>query len=109
MKYSVIIPVYNGGKYIRECVESVMTQNLPYNVEIEILIIDDGSTDNTVEICNSMFKDRLRTNIYSKHNEGLLLSRRFGLKQATGEWIVFLDADDYLENGFLKQLRGIAI
>ena len=105
VKYSVIIPVYNGEDYIEECLCSVTSQTIPENVEIELLVIDDGSTDHTMEICNRLLVGEHNSFIFSKENEGLLLTRRYGLKQSQGDWIVFLDADDYLEKDFFTYIE----
>ena len=109
MDYSVIIPVYNGEQYIEECLDSVLNQLTNSNVTVEILIIDDGSTDSTVSKCEKKLCGYPNAHIYSKKNEGLLLSRRFGLRKASGEWIVFVDADDYIEDHYFQTLERYKI
>lgn len=105
MDYSVIIPVYNGEQYIEKCLDSVLNQLTNLNIKVEILIIDDGSTDSTVFKCEKKLSDYSNSHIYSKKNEGLLLSIRYGLRKASGEWIVFIDADDYIEEHFFQTLE----
>ncbi|MBW4568369.1 MAG: glycosyltransferase [Tolypothrix carrinoi HA7290-LM1] len=86
---SVVIPVYNGEKTINSTIESVLKQTF---VDLEILVIDDGSTDSTVEIVKSILDSRLH--IYSYPNAGISANRNRGLAKATGEYLSFIDADD---------------
>ncbi|MDJ0677037.1 MAG: glycosyltransferase [Calothrix sp. MO_167.B42] len=86
---SVIIPVYNGEKTIKKTIESVLRQNFYH---IEIIIIDDGSTDSTLEIINSI--DDIRLQVFSYRNAGLAVSRNRGIEKANGDYISFIDADD---------------
>lgn len=86
---SVIIPVYNGEKTIYKTIQSVLKQTF---LDLEILVIDDGSTDSTVEIVKSIFDSRLH--IYSYPNVGISANRNRGLAKATGEYLSFIDADD---------------
>lgn len=88
---SVIIPVYNGEKYLKESLESVLNQTYEY---IEILVIDDGSTDRSIEIAKSL-NDEIRVII--QKNRGPAAARNNGAKCATGRWLAFLDADDTWE------------
>jgi glycosyltransferase involved in cell wall biosynthesis len=88
-KISVIIPVYNGEKTIKQTLESVLNQTL---FDLEIIVINDGSTDKTKEIVNSICDSRLQ--IFSYKNAGLSASRNRGLFQAIGEFVAFIDADD---------------
>ena len=90
---SVIIPVYNSEKYLKECLDSVVNQT--YN-NLEIIIINDGSTDNSLQIIKS-YKDS-RIKLTNKDNGGVSSARNEGLKQATGEYVMFVDSDDYLTN-----------
>lgn len=94
-KISIIIPAYNVSLYIKECVESVCKQSYK---NLEIIIVDDGSTDNTLEILKEMKKNDLRINLIHKENGGLSSARNAGLKIATGDYIMFLDSDDWLES-----------
>lgn len=88
---SVIIPIYNVKDYLVECIESVMEQTYK---NIEILLIDDGSTDGSAELCDEFEKRDARIKVYHKENGGVSSARNYGLKKATGELIGFLDADD---------------
>jgi len=98
MHVSIIIPVYNGEKFIRRAIRSVVDQNFPRK-QFEIIVVDDGSTDNTLDIVQP-FKDTIRIVRHEK-NMGLAASRNTGIKAARGQYIVNLDADDYLHQDFL--------
>lgn len=88
---SVIIPVYNVEKYLRECLDSVITQSVP---EKEVLLIDDGSTDSSSEICEEYATRYPYIRVIHKENGGLSSARNKGIEEASGEWIIFLDSDD---------------
>lgn len=91
---SVIVPVYNTEKYLVKCLESVVNQTLK---NIEIIIIDDGSTDNSSQIAQEYAKKDSRIIYYKKENEGLAAARQDGMERAKGEYIGFVDSDDWLE------------
>lgn len=88
---SVIVPIYNAEKCIKKCIESILNQT---KKELEIILINDGSTDNTEEVIKS-FKDS-RIKYYKNKNQGIGKTRNFGIDKATGEYIMFLDSDDYM-------------
>ena len=95
---SVIMPVYNGGFTIRQAVESVFCQNIP----LELLVIDDGSTDQTSEVL-SVYRNRPDFHyLKNPHNIGAAASRNRGVQEAHGQYVAFLDADDWWENGKLQ-------
>lgn len=94
-KISIIIPAYNVSLYVKKCVESVCNQSYK---NLEIIVVDDGSTDNTLEILQQMEKQDSRINVIHKENGGLSSARNAGLKIATGNYIMFLDSDDWIEN-----------
>lgn len=96
---SVIINVYNGEKFIKKCVDSVINQTY---TNLEILIINDGSTDNTLEICESYEDDRIK--VITTKNMGLSLSRNVGIDNATGSYLYFVDSDDYISNDTIEYL-----
>lgn len=103
MLFSVIIPVYNVEKYLRESVDSVLKQGVD---DLEILLVDDGSTDSSGAICDEYQKKYPNIiRVIHKQNEGLLLTRRCGLRAARGEWMVHLDSDDYMMPGVLEAVR----
>ena len=90
---SVIIPVYQVQDYVEKCLRSVMEQT--YN-NIEIIVVDDGSKDNSYNICKKLSKEDSRINIYRKKNGGLSDARNYGIEKSTGTYIYFLDSDDYI-------------
>lgn len=98
-KVSVIIPVYNTEKYVKESVESIMQQTLQ---DIEIIIINDGSTDNSLSVINLLAQQDRRIIVYSQSNQGLSIARNAGLERVKGEFIYFMDSDDLLTNDALK-------
>lgn len=102
---SVIIPVYNVEKYLSRCLNSV--QNQTY-ANIEIIVIDDGSKDNSSNICDMFSKKDSRFKIIHKENGGLSDARNKGLEYASGEYVLFVDSDDYIEPDAIKRLLEIA-
>lgn len=97
---SVIIPAYNAAKTIVCCVESLLCQTYQ---DWELIIIDDGSTDNTLKVCQSFHDQRIQ--VYHKTNGGVSSARNYGLIYAKGEYIAFVDADDYLDPMYLEHLN----
>lgn len=98
---SVIIPVYNAEKYIKKCIDSVRNQS---HTEIEVLLVDDGSKDESGAICDFYAKEDERIHVFHKKNGGPSAARNFGLQQATGRYIAFIDSDDYVEDFYLSEL-----
>ena len=103
MKFSIIIPVYNVEQYICQCLDSVLNQT--YN-DYEILLIDDGSFDKSGRICDEYAKKYNNVNVFHRDNGGLSAARNYGVAQAQGEYIWFLDSDDIiLEKDALKLIE----
>ena len=98
---SVIIPVYNMEKYLRECLDSVINQTLK---DIEIICVDDGSTDNSLEILKEYAKKDKRLKVFTQKNKGAGAARNLGLTHATGEYLAFLDGDDYYSFDFANKM-----
>lgn len=96
---SVIVPVYNVEKYLNECVDSLISQTYS---NLEIILVDDGSTDSSFSICMKYKSKDSRIVVYHKDNEGLGLTRNYGLQKANGEFVTFLDSDDYLYPDAIK-------
>jgi len=92
-KVSVIIPVYNAEKYLHKCVDSVLNQTLD---DIEIILVDDGSTDNSPAICDDYERKYNNIKVFHKENGGVSSARNVGLDNATGEYVGFVDSDDYI-------------
>ena len=105
-KVSVVIPVYNVEDYLEECLESVINQTLK---DIEIICINDGSTDNSLNILEAYAENDNRIKIFSQENSGLSASRNHGKKLSQGEYIYFIDSDDYLELNALEKLYDMAM
>lgn len=103
-KISIIIPVYNVEKYIRKCVDSILSQTYK---NLEIILVDDGSLDNCGKICDQYAKIDNRVVVIHKQNGGLSSARNAGLKQATGDYIMFVDSDDSLEKIACESLINI--
>ncbi len=95
---SVIIPVYNTEKYLRECLDSIVNQTLK---DIEIIIVNDGSTDNSLEIINEYAEKDSRIYTINIPNRGLSIARNVGMSKASGEYIYFIDSDDVLQEDAL--------
>lgn len=91
---SIIIPVYNVEKYIEECLNSIINQTYK---NLEIIVIDDGSTDNSYQVCKHIANKDNRIKLFKKTNSGVSDTRNYGIKKATGDYISFIDADDYLD------------
>lgn len=100
-KVSVIIPVYNSENYLEKCLSSILTQTL---TDIEIILIDDGSTDSSLEIIKQYSKKYNNVKYKTKENEGQAVARNIGIEMATGEFISFVDSDDYIESTMLEKL-----
>lgn len=93
VKVSVVVPIYNAEKYLKQCLDSIVNQTLK---DIEVILINDGSTDRCEDICKEYLTDQ-RVSYYCKENEGLAAARADGLARARGEYIGFVDSDDWLE------------
>ena len=105
MKVSVIIPVYNVRLYLERCVQSVLRQTYK---DLEIILVDDGSKDNSGELCDQLALSDQRIRVIHQENQGLSGARNTGIRQATGEYIIFLDSDDewLLSDGLENLLQG---
>ncbi len=94
VKISVIIPIYNSEKYLSECLESIINQTFK---DIEIICINDGSKDNSLNILNEYLKKDNRIIIVNQKNSGVSSARNKGIRLSTGDFISFIDSDDYLD------------
>lgn len=100
-KISVIVPVYNVEKYLHRCIDSILSQTFK---DFELLLIDDGSPDNCGKICDEYAQQDNRVRVFHKPNGGVSSARNLGLDNARGEWIAFVDSDDYVEVDYLDEL-----
>lgn len=100
-KISVIVPVYNTEKYLHRCVDSILAQTF---TDFELLLVNDGSTDGSGAICDEYAQKDSRVRVFHKENGGVSSARNIGLDNASGEWITFVDSDDWLDSIFLEKL-----
>ena len=98
---SIIVPVYNVEKYISCCINSILNQTYK---NFELILIDDGSTDNSAKICKEYAILDNRIKVFHKKNEGVSKARNFGLEVSVGKYIMFCDSDDYVENTWCEEL-----
>ena len=105
MKYSVIVPVYNVEKYLDRCINSIISQK--YN-NFELILVDDGSPDNCPEICDNWAKKDSRIKVIHKENGGLSSARNAALDIAKGDYILFVDSDDYVESNYFDEIEKFA-
>lgn len=104
-KISIIVPVYNVEKYLIRCVESILNQSYK---EFELILIDDGSCDRSGEICDELAQTDNRIRVFHKCNGGAASARNYGLELVNGEYLAYIDSDDYIERDYLEQLvQGI--
>ena len=101
VKFSIVVPIYNVEKYIGELIESLQKQTLK---DIEIILVDDGSPDNSGKICDDYAAGDDRITVIHKKNAGVSAARNDGLAIATGEYIMFCDSDDWLPLDALQKL-----
>ena len=102
-KISVIVPVYNVEKYLDKCVESIVNQTYK---NLEIILVDDGSTDSCPEICDEWAKKDNRIKVIHKPNGGLSSARNAGMDSMTGSYIQFVDSDDYIKSNMIEVMYG---
>lgn len=100
-KVSVIVPVYNGEKYLEECLDSILNQTMK---DIEIICVDDGSTDRSNEILDKYSSNDARIRIYHQENQFAGIARNTGMKYAEGKYILFLDGDDFFDSAMIEKL-----
>ena len=93
MHLSVVVPVYNSAQYLDRCIESIISQSF---TKIELILVDDGSTDNSLDICKEWAKKENRIKVIQRENGGLSAARNTGIDNATSEYITFVDSDDAL-------------
>lgn len=103
---SIIIPVYKVEKYLPKCIESILSQTF---TNFELLLIDDGSPDNSGKICDKYQKKDSRIKVFHQSNKGVSAARNLGLNKANGEWIAFCDSDDWVEIDWLESYTNIIL
>lgn len=101
---SIIVPVYNAEKTIEKCLSSICNQTFK---DLEIIVINDGSTDNSYSLCEDMASADKRIRLVTQTNSGRSYTRNRGLELATGEWIGFVDSDDWIEANMYERLHTV--
>lgn len=104
-KVSVIVPVYGVEDYIIKCMDSIVNQTMR---DIEIIVVNDGTKDKSIELIEKKYQDN-RIKIYNKKNEGVAKARNFGIKKAKGQYLFFVDSDDFIKNNTIEILYNKAI
>lgn len=102
-KISVIVPVYNVEKYLCQCIDSILAQTF---TDFELLIVDDGSTDRSGEICDEYAGKDARIKVFHTTNKGVSAARNLGIKKSSADWLCFVDSDDWVESDYLRDLYG---
>ena len=102
---SVIIPAYNAAQTIKQCVQSVLTQS--FN-DFEVVVVNDGSADETPNICNSLAQEDARVKVIHQTNKGRTAAREVGFENASSQWVCFVDADDTIPQNSLSDLYSMA-
>lgn len=100
--FSIIIPAYNASNYIKECIKSIINQTVD---KYEIIIVDDGSTDNTLEICEELQKKYKNIKVFHQENMGVVYARARGVKESKGEYLIFCDSDDMIHPETLESVQ----
>lgn len=100
-KISIIVPIYNVEKYLTQCIESILAQTFE---DFELLLIDDGSTDSSLEVCLNYEKKDKRIKVFSKMNGGVSSTRNYGLSKSTGQYIAFVDPDDWIHPSMYERM-----
>lgn len=103
---SIIVPVYNGEAFLERCVDSILKQTY---TDFEIVLVDDGSTDNSLELCRKYEQKDQRIVVLHKQNEGLVAARKSGLTVSKGKYIGFVDCDDYVDDNMYSDLMAAAL
>ena len=103
---SIIVPIYNTEQYLKKCIDSLINQTYK---NLEILLINDGSTDNSDSICNEYVKKDNRIKYYKKENTGVSDTRNYGIKEAKGSYLTFVDSDDWLDLTTIENCMKVMI
>ena len=108
MKVSIVLPIYNVEKYIKRCIESILTQTMSQD-EIEIIMVDDGSKDSSGRICDEFALNHKNVLVIHQSNAGAAAARNAGLSRAKGEYVFFVDPDDFIEKDYCKKAYDEAV
>lgn len=105
-KVSVVVPVYNAEAYLERCIHSIINQTYG---NVEIILVDDGSTDKSYDICQSMSENDKRIIVHQQKNQGCMEARKTGIGYASGKFIMTVDSDDWIENIMIEELMHCVI
>ena len=103
VKFSIVVPVYNVENYLNKCIDSILNQTYK---NFEVILVDDGSTDKSSNICDKYAKNNSKIKAFHKKNGGLSDARNFGVENTTGDYLLFIDSDDYIEPLLLEKLNN---
>lgn len=103
---TIVLPIYNVEKYLKKCIDSVLSQTYK---NIEIILVDDGSTDNSSQICDEYKLIDKRIKVIHKENGGLSSARNVGIDNSNGEFVALIDSDDFISNNFISELLNLLI
>lgn len=103
---SIIIPTYNSAQYLHRCIDSIIHQTYK---DVEIILINDGSSDGSAEICDDYTKKNVHVRVFHQANQGASIARKKGIDVAVGEWLSFVDSDDVAEEDYIERLYDAAI
>lgn len=106
VKFSIIVPVYNVSSYIERCLLSLKKQQ---GDDFEVLVVNDGSTDNSLELIEKVVQDDPRFSVYTKENGDISDARNYGIDRAVGEYLLFVDGDDFVSDDYLEVLREVLL
>ena len=98
---SVIVPIYNSEKYLEQCIESIINQKYS---NLEIILVNDGSVDGSLKICEKYAKKDNRIKVIDKKNEGVSVARNVGMEVSSGQWISFIDSDDWIDPDMFEKM-----
>lgn len=104
MRFSIVVPVYQVEKYLPDCIDSILNQTF---CDYEIILVDDGSKDNSLKICNEYAHKDNRIRVFHKENGGVVSTRKLGVKVSKGDYVITVDSDDLIENDLLNKLSTI--
>ena len=104
-KFSIILPVYNGESFLERCIKSILSQSF---TDFELIIVDDGSQDDSLQICQQFAEKDKRISVIHQENKGLSGARNTGLDNCSGEYIIFIDCDDSIKGNLLEDLIKVA-
>lgn len=103
---SIIIPIYNAEKYLKKCIQSILEQTYS---NIEVILVNDGSTDKSRDICDEYARQESRIHVIHQDNSGVSAARKNGLKKSMGNYIAFIDSDDWVEDTFVEKMYNVAL